>query len=101
MVYPVIVVPITNDAGRNIGGENALAQVAKDTGGRTFYPSLGAPLDHAFADILRDLRTQYLLGYYPRDLPPDAPPFIRFAWRWSVRICGLPRARDTMEFKDP
>ena len=24
---------------------------------------------HAFADILRDLRTQYLLGYYPTRVP--------------------------------
>jgi Ca-activated chloride channel homolog len=75
VIYPIVVVPISNDAGRNIGGENALAQVAKDTGGRTFYPSLGAPLDQAFADILRDLRRQYYIGYYPRELPPDAPAF--------------------------
>ncbi len=67
--------PSPTTAGRNVGGENALAQVAKDTGGRTFYPSLGAPLDQAFADILRDLRRQYFLGYYPRDLPQDAPDF--------------------------
>jgi Ca-activated chloride channel homolog len=75
VIYPVVVVPISNDAGRNVGGENALALVAKDTGGRTFYPSLGAPLDQAFADILRDLRRQYYLGYYPRDLPQDTPAF--------------------------
>jgi Ca-activated chloride channel family protein len=75
VVYPIVVVPITNDAGRNTGGENALASVARDTGGRTFYAGLGAPLDQAFADILRDLRKQYYLGYYPRDLPPDAPAF--------------------------
>ena len=75
IVYPVVVVPITNDAGRNVGGENALVQVAKDTGGRTFYPAVGAQLDQAFADILRDLRRQYLLAYYPRNLPADAPAF--------------------------
>src|SRR5579884_2476393 len=28
VVYPIVVVPITNDAGRNVGGENALAQIA-------------------------------------------------------------------------
>ena len=75
VVYPIIVVPITNDAGRNVGSENALAQIAKDTGGRTFYPSVGAQLDHAFADILRDLRKQYMVGYYPHDLPPTTKPF--------------------------
>jgi Ca-activated chloride channel family protein len=26
-------------------------------------------LDEAFSDILRDLRTQYLLGFYPRNVP--------------------------------
>ncbi len=96
VVYPIVVVPISNDAGRNVGGENALPQMAKDTGGRTFYPSVGAQLDQAFADILRDLRTQYLLGYYPRDLPRMRPTSIRFAWRWGAPICGLRRARDIM-----
>jgi Ca-activated chloride channel family protein len=75
IIYPIIVVPITNDAGRNVGGENALAQMAKDTGGRTFYPSVGAQLDRAFTDILRDLRRQYMVGYYPHDLPKDVKSF--------------------------
>jgi len=75
VIYPILVVPITNDAGRNVGGENALTQIANDTGGRVFSPSIGAQLDAAFADILRDLRTQYLVGYYPRNLPADAPRF--------------------------
>ncbi len=64
--YPIVVVPITNPAGRNIGGEHALETLASSTGGRAFYPSIGTQLDRAFADILRDLRTQYMLGYYPR-----------------------------------
>ena len=75
VVYPIVVVPITNNAGRNTGGEHALAQIAKDTGGRVFEPSVGAELDQAFADILRELRTQYVIGYYPRNLPADAPRF--------------------------
>jgi Ca-activated chloride channel family protein len=75
VIYPIVVVPITNDAGRNLGGEHALEQMSIDTGGRTFAPSIGAQLDAAFADILRDLRTQYLVAYYPRNLPVDAPRF--------------------------
>jgi Ca-activated chloride channel family protein len=67
--YPVVVVPITNPAGRNMGGEHALEALAASTGGRAFYPSIGAQLDRAFAEILRDLRTQYLLGYYPARVP--------------------------------
>jgi len=69
VLYPILVVPITNDAGRNIGGENALTTLAAGTGGRVFTPSVGAQLDTAFADILRELRTQYLIGYYPKDVP--------------------------------
>lgn len=75
IVYPVLVVPITNDAGRNVGGENALKQLALDTGGRVFEPSSRRELDRAFTEILRDLRTQYLIGYQPRNLPEDAPRF--------------------------
>jgi Ca-activated chloride channel homolog len=69
VIYPVLVVPITNDVGRNIGGENALTTLSLRTGGRVFEPSLGAALDQAFDQILRDLRTQYLIAFYPRDVP--------------------------------
>lgn len=69
VMYPVLVMPITNDAGRNIGGENALTTLSLGTGGRVFTPSLSAELDRAFSDILRELRTQYLIGFYPKDLP--------------------------------
>ena len=68
-IYPVLVVPITNDAGRNLGGEHALTTMALGTGGRVFEPTLGAALDTAFSDIIKDLRTQYLLAYYPKDVP--------------------------------
>ncbi|MEP7362729.1 MAG: VWA domain-containing protein [Acidobacteriota bacterium] len=68
VLYPIVVIPITSDAGRNIGGENALTQLARSTGGRAFFPGVTG-LDRTFDEILRDLRTQYLLGYYPRSLP--------------------------------
>lgn len=80
VIYPIIVVPISNDAGRNIGGEHTLIQFASNTGGRVFYPSV-AELDKAFEEILLDLRTQYLLGYYPRNLPKDADRFHQVAVR--------------------
>jgi Ca-activated chloride channel family protein len=81
VIYPVLVMPITNDAGRNIGGENALATMAAQTGGRVFAPSLGPALDAAFSDILRDLRTQYLLGFYPKDVPAGPNRFHRIEVR--------------------
>ena len=75
ILYPVLVVPITNDAGRNVGGENALTTLAAGTGGRVFTPSLAAQLDDAFDEILRELRTQYLIGFYPKDIPPSKERF--------------------------
>jgi Ca-activated chloride channel family protein len=69
VIYSILVMPITNDAGRNIGGENALATFAEWTGGRVFAPSVGPQLDEVFAKILRDLRTQYLVGFYPKNVP--------------------------------
>jgi Ca-activated chloride channel family protein len=75
ILYPVLVVPITNDAGRNVGGENALTTLAAGTGGRVFTPNLGAQMDQAFDDILHELRTQYLIGFYPKDVPPSKDRF--------------------------
>lgn len=68
VMYPILTMPITNDAGRNIGGENALTIMAESTGGRLFMPGING-LSQAFADILKDLRTQYLIGFYPRGVP--------------------------------
>ncbi|HUP04974.1 MAG TPA: VWA domain-containing protein [Bryobacteraceae bacterium] len=74
-IYPVVVVPISNDAGRNIGGEHVLKFMADGTGGRTFLPTLGAELDKAFADIVMELRTQYMLAFYPHGVPPTTNRF--------------------------
>ena len=75
LIYPVIVVPIRNPAGRNIGGEHALITMAAGTGGRVFTPEPGPALDDAFSTILRELRTQYLVGYYPAGIPPTKDRF--------------------------
>ncbi|HYA16646.1 MAG TPA: VWA domain-containing protein [Bryobacteraceae bacterium] len=69
VIYPILVVPIANEAGRNVGGENALTTFALRTGGKVFEPTLGKALDQAFDQILRDLMTQYLIGFYPHDVP--------------------------------
>lgn len=65
-IYPLIVLPIQSDAGRNRGGEHALITLAKKTGGETFVQHGTEDLDKAFSEILRALRTQYLLGFYPQ-----------------------------------
>jgi len=75
VMYPIVVVPVAGDAGRNLGGEHALATLASATGGRIFNPSGFDELDSAFADIIRELRTQYLLGFYPKDVKEEARRF--------------------------
>lgn len=67
VIYPILVVPIENEAGRSIGGENALTTLAKSTGGRVSLPTVGGELDRAFNQIITELRTQYFIAYY-RDL---------------------------------
>jgi Ca-activated chloride channel family protein len=67
IIYSVVIVPIEASAGRDIGGENALIQLSHDTGGKHYYASGQASLDAAFRQISQELRTQYLLGYYPAD----------------------------------
>jgi Ca-activated chloride channel family protein len=69
MIYSLIDVPIEASAGRDIGGEHALITLAEQTGGKSFYVSDGG-LDKAFTRVSEDLRTQYLLGYYPHNQEP-------------------------------
>ncbi len=69
MVYSLIDVPVEASAGRELGGEHALITLSEQTGGRYFYVSDGG-LDKAFERVSEDLRTQYLLGYYPAKQEP-------------------------------
>jgi Ca-activated chloride channel family protein len=72
MIYSIIDVPIVASAGRDLGGEHALITLAEQTGGKSFYESDGG-LDKAFARVSDDLRTQYLIGYYPHNQEPGRP----------------------------
>jgi Ca-activated chloride channel homolog len=65
IVYSIIVVPIESSAGRETGGEHALIQISEDTGGKYYYATSMSQLDDAFRKISDELRTQYLLAYYP------------------------------------
>jgi Ca-activated chloride channel homolog len=69
MVYTIIDVPIEASAGRDTGGEHALITMSEQTGGKYYYVNDGG-LDKAFQKVSDDLRTQYLLGYYPRNQEP-------------------------------
>lgn len=70
MVYSIIDVPIEASAGRDLGGEHAMITLSEETGGKYYYAE-GSSMEKAFDQISADLRTQYLLGYYPAHRPAD------------------------------
>lgn len=85
LVYSIIIVPIEASAGREIGGEHALIQLSEDTGGKYYYATSAAQLDDAFRKISDELRTQYLLAYYPS----QRTSFSEFR-RIEVKVEGVP-----------
>jgi Ca-activated chloride channel homolog len=85
IVYSIIVVPIEASAGRDTGGEHALITLSGETGGRYFYATSVPQLDEAFKQISDELRTQYLLAYYPTQRLADSD-FRRI----EVTVSGLP-----------
>jgi Ca-activated chloride channel family protein len=87
IVYSIIVVPIENSAGRETGGEHALIQLSDDTGGKYYYATSMQQLDEAFHKISDELRTQYLLAYYPS----QRTSFSQFR-RIQVGVAGVPDA---------
>ena len=90
MVYSIIIVPIESSAGRETGGEHALIQLSDDTGGKYYYATSAAQLDEAFHKISDELRTQYLLAYYPS----QRTSFSEFR-RIEVKVAGVPEAPPT------
>jgi len=86
-VYSLIIVPIESSAGRETGGEHALIQLSDDTGGKFYYATSAEDLDQAFRKISDELRTQYLLAYYPS----QRTSFSEFR-RIDVKIAGVSEA---------
>ncbi len=64
-IYSLIDVPIEADAGRDTAGEHAMITLAQETGGRAIYVDQSG-LGGALRKVIEDLRTQYLLAYYPQ-----------------------------------
>ena len=70
LIYTIVVRPMKSDAGRNTAGEHAIQTITDSTGGAMFYPTTVDEISQNFDLINRELRTQYLLGYYPTPTPP-------------------------------
>jgi len=70
LLYTIVIRPVKNENGRNTAGEHALETMTDTTGGAMFYPDTPQELGAIFDRIDRELRTQYLLAYYPNPRGP-------------------------------
>ncbi|OFW27549.1 MAG: hypothetical protein A3H27_13595 [Acidobacteria bacterium RIFCSPLOWO2_02_FULL_59_13] len=70
-IYSIAVIPIRSQSGRSTAGEHSLVGLARSTGGASFAQDSLISLETAFTQIEEELRTQYLLGYYPEQNPPQ------------------------------
>ena len=70
LLYTIVIRPVKNENGRNTAGEHALITITDSTGGAMFILDDSNQIDSMFDEIDRELRTQYLLGYYPTPVPP-------------------------------
>ena len=70
LLYSIIVRAVNNENGRNTAGEHALITITDSTGGALFILEDANQIDRMFDRINRELRTQYLIGYYPSPTPP-------------------------------
>jgi Ca-activated chloride channel homolog len=70
LLYTIVVRPVKNENGRNTAGEHALITITDSTGGNMFTLDDVSQIQSMFDEINRELRTQYLLAYYPQPTPP-------------------------------
>lgn len=102
IIYSLIDVPIEADAGRNTAGEHAMITMSQETGGRAFYVDQGG-LAAAFQKISDELRTQYLLAYYPHIAAVRLDPLAQKKTFRTIRIAlrGTPAgAEDTAHYRN-
>ncbi len=72
LLYTVLIRPVKNENGRNTAGEHALITITDSMGGDMFTLDELGQMGDVFDRIDRELRTQYLLAYYPTPTPPAA-----------------------------
>jgi Ca-activated chloride channel homolog len=70
LLYTVVVRAFHSEALRDLAGEHALTTITDTTGGAMFIADDLNQLDRLFEEIDRELRTQYLLAFYPQPPPP-------------------------------
>jgi Ca-activated chloride channel homolog len=70
LLYTVLIRPVKNENGRNTAGEHALITITDSMGGDMFTLDDMTQMQDIFDQIDRELRTQYLVAYYPQPVPP-------------------------------
>jgi Ca-activated chloride channel homolog len=70
LLYTIVIREQKSDALRDLAGEHALSTITDSTGGAMFMAEDLNQLDRLFAEIDYELRTQYLLAFYPQPTPP-------------------------------
>jgi len=70
LLYTIVIRTLKSDALRDLAGEHALATITDSTGGAMFLADELSQLDRLYAEIDYELRTQYLLAFYPQPPPP-------------------------------
>lgn len=69
LLYTICIRPVKSESGRNTAGEHALITITDSTGGAFFILDELEQMPAMYDRINRELRTQYLLGYYPTPTP--------------------------------
>jgi Ca-activated chloride channel homolog len=69
MLYTILIRPVKSESGRNTAGEHAIDTIIDMTGGGLYTVDTPEQFQPTFDRINQELRTEYLLGYYPDPTP--------------------------------
>jgi len=96
LLYTIVIRPVKNENGRNTAGEHALITITNSVGGAMYILDDLSQIEEMFDRIDRELRTQYLLGYYPQPTPPP-----RSDRHIQVSVAGDYTVRSRTEYFTP
>jgi len=96
LLYSVVIRAVNNENGRNTAGEHALITIMDSAGGDFFVINSMDDLPEVFGRINQELRTQYLIGYYPNPAPP--PDTLRHI---SLQVAGAATVRYRKQYITP
>jgi Ca-activated chloride channel family protein len=70
MLYTILIRVVKSESGRNTAGEHAVDTIIDATGGAMYPVDTPGQFSSTFDRINEELRTEYLLGFYPKPEPP-------------------------------